>query len=213
MMKTLPLLALAACVKQLPPAPTPPPVAPPMANLPPAAPGQGRLVVDVVDGPAPVQRIVMDAKPVTDARGQTRYRLIEAPSLLCNPSPCFSDVPANTNVVLSFPVLGDSNNTEVELVHVGPDPSVYRRALSEYHDDTGATRVLGIIATSLGAASAITGTVLLPIGLNKDNDTMTTAGGLTLGVGALMIAAGIWAINADAPTYKPGSSNHFPLAP
>jgi hypothetical protein len=71
--------------------------------------------------------------------------------------------------------------------------------------------VLGIIATSLGSASAITGAALLPIGLSKDNNTMTTAGGITLGAGALAIVLGILAIRADSPTYRPGSSNHYPL--
>jgi hypothetical protein len=208
---TLPLLALVACVKQLPPAPTPAPIAPALPATAPPAQGQGRLVIDVTDGPAPVKRIVMDAQPIKDARGFTRYRLGEAPALLCNPSPCLTDLPVGTNIVLGFPVIGDSNETEVELVHVGPDPSVYRRALSEYHDDTGATRVLGIIATSLGSASAITGAALLPIGLSKDNNTMTTAGGITLGAGALAIVLGILAIRADSPTYRPGSSNHYPL--
>jgi hypothetical protein len=40
---------------------------------------------------------------------------------------------------------------------------------------------------------------------------MTTAGGLTLGAGALAIVLGILAIRADSPTYRPGSSNHYPL--
>jgi hypothetical protein len=210
MTTTVPLLVLVACVKQLPPAPTPAPIAPAIPVTAPAAPGTGRLVVDVADGPAPVQRIVMDAQPVKDARGLTRYRLNEAPALLCNPSPCLTDLPIGTNVVLGFPVRG-STDTEVELVNIGPDPSVYRRALSEYHGDTGATRVMGIIATSLGAASAITGAALLPIGLSKDNSAMTTAGGITLGGGALAIVLGILAIRADSPTYRPGSSNHYPI--
>ncbi|HEY6039727.1 MAG TPA: hypothetical protein VIV58_35845, partial [Kofleriaceae bacterium] len=71
--------------------------------------------------------------------------------------------------------------------------------------------VLGIIATSLGGASAITGTVLLPIGLSDGNNSLTTAGAITLGGGALLMALGIWAIRTDAPTYRPGSINHFPL--
>ena len=75
----------------------------------------------------------------------------------------------------------------------------------------GSVRVLGIIATSLGAAAAITGTALLPIGLSKDNDRLTAAGGISLGGGALLIAAGIWAIRADSPSWRPGSSNHYPL--
>src|SRR5437868_2571648 len=51
-----------ACVRQLPPAPTPPAVAPPIQATTPPPSGQGRLVVDVVDGPTPVQRIDMESQ-------------------------------------------------------------------------------------------------------------------------------------------------------
>jgi hypothetical protein len=199
---TLPLFA-AACVKQLPPAPIPPATPPPIAQTP-VAEGSGRLVVDVVDGPTTVQRVRM--QPTKLEHG---FRFVEVPEVLCASTPCVTDVPTG-NLLLGFPVIG-RGDMEVELVHIGPEPSAYRRALSEYHDDTGALRVLGIIAASLGGASAITGTCLLPIGLSKDNDSLTWAGGITLGAGAVLLAIGIWAINTDAPTYRPGSSNHFPL--
>src|SRR5215211_251299 len=128
---------LAACVKRLPPAPPPEPVAPPLpaAAAPPG--GHGRLIVDVVEGPTPVERIRIVAQPMN---GGT-YQFVEAPEPLCT-SPCATDLPAG-NVLLRFPVLG-KNATEEELVHVGTDTSVYRRALSIYHDDTGALRVFGI---------------------------------------------------------------------
>ncbi len=154
----------------------------------------------------------MDARPIDKGNGRVGFQLFESPEWLCTASPCVADVPAG-NVLLGFPVLGNSDATEVELVHVGPEPSVYRRSLSVYTDNTGGTRVMGIIMTSVGAASAITGTALLPVGLAKGNDGLTISGGITLGVGAALIALGIWAIRHDAPTYRPGSSNHFPLAP
>jgi hypothetical protein len=100
---------------------------------------------------------------------------------------------------------------EVELVNVGPEPSVYRRSLSIYEDRTGGVRVFGIVMTAVGGASAITGVALLPIGLSRDNDGLAAAGAITLGAGAALLALGIWAIRHDAPTYQPGSSNHFPL--
>jgi hypothetical protein len=168
-------------------------------------------VIDVIEGPAPVQRITMAATQQTNDRGRTSYRFSEVPEVFCAQAPCAVDVPVG-NVLLGFPVIGN-NALEVELVHVGPDPSVYRRSLSIYEDNTGGVRLFGILATSIGAASAITGTALLPIGLSKDNTGLTAAGGITLGVGAIFVALGIWAINADAPTFRPGSSNHFPLAP
>lgn len=201
----------AGCVKQLPPAPAPAAVAPPMPAMPPPPGGHGRLVVDVVEGPTQVQRIRMNAEQHDVGKGRVGYHLVETPEPLCATSPCVSDLPVG-NVLLGFPVIGN-NATEVELVHIGPDPSVYRRSLSIYTDNTGAERVLGIIATSLGGAAAITGTVLLPVGLARDNTALTTAGGITLGAGALLITLGILAIRHDAPTYRPGSSNHFPLAP
>ncbi len=199
-----------ACVKRLPPAPTPEPVAPQRPALPPPAGGHGRLVVDVVDGPVAVQRVDLGAKEVADGTGRVKYRFVESPAVLCAAAPCVSDMPTG-NILLGFPVLGDPDAMETELVHVGPEPSVYRRTLSVYDGRTGSTRVLGIIATALGGTAMSTGTTLLPIGLSKDNSGLTIAGGVSLGAGVALLVAGILAMNADAPTYRPGSSNHFPL--
>lgn len=205
------VLCLPACMKHLPPAPTPPPVAPPLEPAPPPPGGHGRLVLDVIEGPAPVQRITMAATQQTNERGRVSYRLSEVPEVFCARTPCAVDVPVG-NVLLGFPVIG-KDSLEVELVHVGPDPSVYRRSLSIYEDNTGGVRLFGILSTSIASASLITGAALLPIGLAKDNTGMTVAGGVTLGLGSVFLALGIWAINADAPTFRPGASNHFPLAP
>ena len=167
-------------------------------------------MIDVVEGPTPVQRIDMQGKPVDNGRGRTHYRFFEVPATLCSPSPCAVDLPQG-NVLLGFPMIG-TDNVEVELVHVGPEPSVYRRSLSIYTNNTGSVRVLGIIATALGGTAMMTGTALLPIGLAKDHDGLTIAGGVSLGAGVALLVSGILAMRADAPTYRPGSSNHFPLA-
>jgi hypothetical protein len=210
---TLGVLALAAgCVKQLPPAPIPQAVPPSIAAGPALVEGTGRLIVDVVDGPAPVQRVRMEATPSPNAQGVPTVRFEQTPTELCPAAPCVTDVPLG-NVLLGFPVIGDQGTIETELVNVGPEPSVYRRSLSVYTDNTGGTRVLGILATSIGAASAITGTALLPIGLDKGNDGLTMAGGITLGGGLALVVAGILMIRADSPTFRPGSSNHYPLSP
>ena len=207
---TVGVLAVAGCVKQLPPAPIPEPVAPPVAQAGAPQEGHGRLIVDVVDGPAPVARVRMEALPSPNPQGVPTVRFEQTPTELCPAAPCVADVPLG-NVLLGFPVIGDDGALETELVNIGPEPSVYRRSLSVYTDNTGATRILGIIATSLGAASAITGTALLPIGLSKDSDGLTLAGGVTLGGGLALVVAGILMIRADSPTFRPGSSNHYPM--
>ena len=198
---------LAGCVRQLPAAPVPPAVVPPMQPAPPPPEGQARLLVDVVDGPTPVQRMQLVANP-NGARPGVHFDEQFEP--FCSPSPCAVDLPFG-NVLLAFPRIGEPGLNEVEVVHVGPQSSVYRRSLSVYDDRTGALRVLGIIATSLGGASAITGTALLPVGISDGNSGLTTAGAITLGGGALLMAIGIWAIRTDAPTYRPGSINHFAM--
>lgn len=196
---------LAACVTTLPPAPVPPQVVPPMQPAPPPPEGQARLLVDVVDGPAPVQRVRLAAQP-----GKHGVDLEERPEPFCQPSPCAVDLPFG-NVLLGFPVIGDRDALEVELVHVGPESSIYRRSLSVYDDRHTSLTTWGILATSIGGASAITGTALLPIGLSDGNTGLTTAGAVTLGAGAVLIAIGVWALRADASTFRPGSANHFAL--
>ncbi len=208
---TFGVLALGGCIKQLPPAPIPEPVPPTVAAGTSPAPGTGRLIVDVVDGHAPVQRVRMEARPSPNAQGVPTVRFEQTPTELCPAAPCVTDVPVG-NILLGFPVIGDGDALETELVHVGPDPSVYRRSLSVYTDNSGASRVLGILATSIGAAAAITGTALLPIGLSKGNDGMTLAGSVSLGGGLALVAIGILMIRADSPTFRPGSSNHYLLA-
>ena len=201
----LPVFA-AACVSELPARPVPPAVAPPMQPAPPPPAGQARLLVDIVDGPGPVTRVRLAPQQL----GTHRFRFDETPEPLCAPSPCAVDLPFG-NVLLGFPRIGQPDVTEVELVHVGPESSVYRRSLSIYRHRHSGLTTLGIIATSLGGASAITGTVLLPIGISDGNSGLTTAGGVTLGAGALLMALGVWAMRADADTYQPGAIAHFPM--
>jgi len=204
----------AACVKTLPPAPTPQAVIPQLDVAATAAPpaGGARLVVDVVEGPTRVQHIRMTPVQTDNGQGRMSFRFVERPEVLCTVTPCVTDLPRG-NLLLGFPVIGDPDATEVELVHVGPEPTVYRRALSVYENRSGGLRVLGIVVTALGGTAAVTGTTLLPIGLAKGYDGLTVAGGISLGAGAALLAFGIWAIRHDTPTFRPGAANHYPLTP
>ena len=207
----LPLAAsLVACVRQLPPAPPPAPLVPALPQSAPPAAGQTRLIVDVVEGPTNVQRIRMDAQPVNTAKGRPSYRFTEAPGPLCNgTTPCAVDLPVG-NVLLGFPVIG-KDAYETELIHIGPDPSVYRRSLSVYTPSTGS--LFGILATSIGGTSMMTGSVLLPIGLAKDINGMTTAGAITLGAGVVALVIGIVSLRRNAATFRSGASSHYPARP
>lgn len=198
-----------ACVRHLPPAPIPAAIQPAVATAQIAS-GQARLIVDVVDGRGPVQRIWMRPGKVDATSGKITYRFLEAPEVICAHPPCALDV-APGNVILGYPVLGRPDDLEVELVHVGRDPSVYRRELSAYEHRSGALQTLGIVLASVGGAGMITGTVLLPVGLARSRDAMSMAGGVSLGAGAALLAFGIWALRHDADTFRPGSANHYLL--
>lgn len=199
------------CVKELPPAATPDRVVPTIAaNTSPPAAGTGRIVIDVVDGPTQVHRVNMDAQPLDNGTDHPTYAFNESYAVLCDPSPCVVDLTPG-NVLLGFPVIGNRNALEVELVHIGTEPSVYRRALSR-SGGGGAGYVLGIIGTTFGGISVVTGTALLPIGLAKDSTGMTTAGAITLGVGAVLTTISILAMVADPPEYQSGASLHFPIS-
>ena len=205
-------LVSTGCVRQLPPRPVPDVIVPSTNTTSEPEAGKGRLVIDVVDGPTPVQRVQMQAEPFDDGQGRTRFRFYEAPEPLCAASPCVVDLTPG-NVLLGFPVTGDDRSMDVELVHIGEETAVYRRSLSQYRHNKGALWVLGIIGASLGGTSFLTGTTLLPLGLSDGNDGLTLAGATTLGAGALLVTFGVLAIRADSSTYRPGSAIHFPLAP
>lgn len=175
----------------------------------PAAPGNGRLIVDVAEGPVPVYRARIEARKQDNGTRRPTFRFFDLPpELLCKATPCVIDEPPG-NILIGFPVLGCGPAIDYDLVHVGLEPSVYRRSLGLFENETGAERIVGIVMTSLGAASSITGVALLPAGASKDNDRLTAAGGITLGAGALLMTVGILMIRHDSATYRPGSANHF----
>jgi hypothetical protein len=163
------------------------------------------VIVDSVEGPTPVFRVRIEPRQQDNGTRRPTFRFFELPpELVCKETPCVVDTPPG-NILLGFPVLGCEEAFEYELVHVGPDPSVYRRSLSVYENDTGAEQILGIIAASVGSAATITGIALVP----QDSDRVQVAGGITLGAGALLITAGVLMIRHDSATYRPGSANHF----
>lgn len=206
----LTLSLTSGCVEHLPPANTPDRVIPASATATAVPQGQGRLVVDVVDGPTQVQRVTMEPHPVDNGSAIQTWWFSESYTPLCETSPCVVDL-APGNVLLGFPVIGSRNEFEVDLVHISEEPTVYRRALS-HAGGGGGGFVLGIVGVTFGGMSAVTGMALLPIGLAKDKDGMTLAGGITLGVGAVLVGLSTLAMIVDRPQYQAGASAHYPVA-
>lgn len=201
----------AGCVKRLPPAPMPAAVLPSVQITAAPAEGMGRVIVDVPEGSSPVYLARIETRPQDNPGRRGTFRFIELePELVCNGTPCVVDH-APGNILLGFPVAGCNQGNEFELVNVGLNPSIYRRSLSLYEDNTGTEKILGIIGTSVGAAAAITGIALLPAGASNDNNSLAVAGGITLGAGALLTTIGILMIRHDSATYRPGSANHYDL--
>jgi hypothetical protein len=202
-----------ACTRQLAPAPIPSATMPVVHITGPAAAGMGRVIVDVPEGPVPIYIARMEARQQDNGTRRPTFRFFDLPpALACKDTPCVIDVPPG-NILIGFPVLGCRPAIDYDLVHVGLDASVYRRSVAVFEDDTGAEKILGIIAASLGSATTITGVVLLPVGASKDNKELAIGGGITLGAGALLLTAGILMIRQDSATYRPGSANHFDWVP
>jgi hypothetical protein len=167
------------------------------------------VYVDVVDGPTNV-RVV---RWITVTFGEHRDDLYEATVLdtleECR-TPCVFDLPPG-HQLLAFPMHG-WRQVEVDDVWVSPTPSLYRRALG-WGRSGGAGFVLGVLGATFGGMSLATGAALLPVGLATDKSGLTTSGAITLGVGAVLTALGIWAIAENPELRRPGAGAQYDLPP
>lgn len=197
----------AGCVHALPPPPTPGLVLPVPSGAP-LPPGRGRIYMDVADGPTDVR--VVTPVAVEEAVGDEVYDETVFGTLQECRTPCVFDVPLGYHL-FAFPMRGEGG-LEVERLAVTSDPTLYRRALG-WRQSGGAGMVLGVLGTTFGGMSLATGATFLPIGLATDKRGFTTAGAITLGVGAVLTAVGIWAIRANPEQVQPGAGAQYPLPP
>ncbi|MFW6066928.1 MAG: hypothetical protein ACOC97_01215 [Myxococcota bacterium] len=199
-----------ACTRRLPRPPTPERTIPDVdvASSPPE--GHGRLVVDVVQGSVPIERVRMKPKAIEGEDGRASYQLHEELEPLCDATPCAVDLRPG-NLILGFPVVGDESAVQIDLVHVGEETSVYRRALAVKDARKRPGYKFGIAATTFGASAVIAGLPTLPNGLVEKKTGMAIAGGALLGVGAALVALGIHLMKTKAPSYRPGNWIHYPL--
>jgi hypothetical protein len=202
------LLVSAGCVHEFPPPAVPPPIQPARFDAP-IPPGQGRLYVDVVDGPTYV-RVVNPVSVQVPLGDDLTYEDTVLETVQECRTPCVLDLPLG-HQLFAFPMRG-SPKEEVDDVWVSPTPSLYRRALGSRRSG-GAGFVLGVLGASFGGISLVTGSSLFPVGLATDKSGLTTSGAITLGVGAVLTALGVWAIAENPALEQPGAGAHYELGP
>ncbi|HEY1558517.1 MAG TPA: hypothetical protein VGF94_27025 [Kofleriaceae bacterium] len=198
-------LAAAGCVHMLPLVQTPGPVDPP-PSADPVPSGQGRVYVDVVDGPTQIQVVksVEGTDQVNDMQFETETLEVQS---ACT-TPCVLDLPLGRHL-LAFPERG-SGGVDLASVIASPTPTVYRRALG-FRQRGGAGFVLGLLGVIFGGSSFATGAALLPVGLADGSHDTRLAGAITLGAGAVLTAAGIWAILHNPATEQAGAGAQYGL--
>jgi hypothetical protein len=196
-----------SCVHVLPPPPTPGPVQVPRLEAP-IPPGQGRIYIDVVDGPTNVRVVNWVSVQVTLNDFAYDDSVLETKAE-CR-TPCVLDLPLGQEL-FAFPMRG-SRQAEVDDVSVSPTPSLYRRALGSRRSG-GAGFVLGVLGTTFGGISLATGASLLPVGLATGQSGLTTSGAITLGVGAVLTTLGIWAIVENPAFVQPGAGAQYDIVP
>jgi hypothetical protein len=125
-------------------------------------------------------------------------------------TPCVLDAPLG-HALLAFPMRG-WRQVEVDDVLVSPTPSLYRRALG-WGRSGGGGLALGVLGATFGGCSLATGAALLPVGLATDKSGLTISGAITLGVGAVLTALGIWAIDTHPKSEQPGAGAQYDLTP
>ena len=199
-------LGLIACTRTLPRRSFPEAAMPSVDLSRPRPAGTGRLVVDVPDGSVAVSRITVRSVPDGE-----HVALVEEPTEACAVTPCVLDVPIG-NVLLAFPVLGNEGALSTpELVHVGEEPTVFRRNLDVYEDGRRGLYRTGGIFMGLAVVAIIAGFI---VGQSADDGgegrdqrivgTSMLAGGVVLAIPSYLM------LRFGSPTQTPGSSVHFP---
>ena len=207
----------AACgVENLPPPAAPDRIVPriPVEPGPPDQ-GEGRVLVDASSGPAQVRIVLNRGVTVAQMGGYVGTMGTMTTANLCASTPCAVNLPYG-QYELMFQSRTDEERQSSDTVTVGARPSVFRHELGRQEDPRGA-RQFGATAITFGVIGLATGaSFLFTSAVTSSNDsngassstssTLTTAGIITIGVGAVLTALGIGLLIAGRPKVQPGSS-------
>jgi hypothetical protein len=176
--------------------------------MPPLAPGQVPVLVDVVDGASDV--FILNADDLRFEVGRDRsVRKSSVPNLHACVSPCVLQFPPGRHFV-GFPKPGAPRRLEYDQIDVGQGPLVYRRDLGR-HEPLGAGAIVGMMGATFGGLALTVGSILLPIGLAEEDNDLALAGEVNLIVGLGLTTLGIIGIVMDPIIEQEGSSVQFPM--
>lgn len=193
-----------SCTTTLPPPRAPERTVPPVrTDLGSPAPGHGRVILDVVDGPAEVREVLAESTSSSVAMGVSSQGSVAVAGAqgseqtsrpLCT-TPCATDL-LRGNHVLTFTLVADPRRTERADVAAGERVWVHRRALGQPRRLLPATFGLGIGVSILGLV--VEGSAIAFIG--EDNGA---AIGLLV-AGAVVALGGIGVMLSNT-TVQPGA--------
>lgn len=186
------VLVLGGCAVTHPPLAAPPAVIPRVADLPPLAAEQGRLVLD--------------------ANGEDA-RISSDGTTICASTPCAVSLPKGPHR-LTFFANGDASRYGDADVDVTARPTVVRHALGVHHDAPG-LRVASIVAFAVGGSLAGLGAAVAAPGLIDENNRSTWygAGGALGAAGLVGIAVGVSFALASRSHVWPGATRTWVVPP
>ena len=209
------ILGSTACVREVPPPAAPPRELPKaVANVPPEVEGQGRVVVDVTNGPARVDEVVAQAASAT-SQGVVAYG--EITRNVCLTTPCAVNLDYGQHNFRFVSTTDDQHYSEA-VVDAGRGDTIFRHTMGE-HTSGGAVHTVGGVSAVLGTIGVLTGATLLGTGVlihsaatsdNPDSGSgLTTVGAVTTGISAAVLAIGIGLMVGSPATNQEGASTQF----
>lgn len=196
------------CVRELPPH-RPSPVVPEI-DIPTQSPrpGNGRVVLEVVDGPATVMEIRHDVYQMSEEI-PVGTSVVERQDL-CS-TPCVLERPLGRST-LRLTLQGDPSRNEVHSVTFSETSRVFLFALEERTERRG-LRLLAIALDGLGAMLAVAGGAVIGVLIAEhENDTsLIGVGSGLIGAGAVTLASGIVLHAVFPPQRRRGAVTSFPL--
>jgi hypothetical protein len=193
-------VSTAACVIRMPPPPTPTRRAP-SATLPSQPPpaGEGRIVLETLDGPAVAHLVTGRASGVAHGGGQIASSAQVAVRRLCT-TPCAVDLPLGEHEVLFSMDGTDKAASVVARIEERPQLLLTSMGYERHHRGRAAG---GSLLISLAIPTIVTGGVFLA---EDEGDT----GGYVLAAGAAAMALGIYYIATGRTEAQDASYAQFP---
>jgi hypothetical protein len=209
----------AACVETLPPPPPPAQESvPSQVRLLPPAPGKGRVVIDVTNGPARVVEVVAHGTSVTHGRRRSYFSEGEITRPVCVTTPCAANFDFGQHE-LRFISQTEEVSWGEGTVNVDGNDAIFLHTMGR-DDEGGAVHRTGNLLAGLGFIGGLVGGGLILAGAISNASSqdgshpgqgVITGGEVTLGIGLGMLVAGLVMDACDPSRVQQGSSSQFSI--